>query len=213
MGYFVAIAGNMGVGKSTLTKRLSQFLHWEPYFEPVGENPYLADFYHDMHRFAFQSQIFFLSHRLKQHSSISHSPQSILQDRSVYEDAEVFARNLYEGGFMSDRDWHTYQNIYNTLIELLPKPDLIIYLHASVDAVMERIEKRGRDFEQGVDRVYLEHLQKLYDRFAVNFSLAPIMAVDTTYIDFSQDMESVEKLARDILVEITSPVRTLRAAR
>lgn len=213
MGYFVAIAGNMGVGKSTLTKSLGTFLNWQTYYEPVGENPYLADFYHDMARWAFHSQMFFLTHRLKQQSTIFHSPYSILQDRSVYEDAEIFARNLYESGFMSERDWQTYQNVYTTLIDLLPKPDLIIYLHAPVDVVMERIQNRGRNFEQTVDMDYLVHLQKLYDRFVMNFSLAPIMAVDTTSIDFTRDPKSVEQLARDILVEITSPVRTLRAAR
>src|SRR3989344_5565631 len=120
MPYFIAIAGNIGVGKSTLTKRLGEKLGWEIYLEPTTDNPYLADFYKDMKRWGFHSQIFFLTHRLEQHLALLQSGRTVVQDRSVYENAEVFARNLYEKDLMSERDWATYNRIYHNLIDLLP---------------------------------------------------------------------------------------------
>ena len=132
MKKFVAVAGNIGVGKSTLVEMLCEKLGWEPFYEPVAENPYLSDFYEDMPTWSFHSQIFFLSHRLRSHHDLANHPTSVIQDRSVYEDAEVFAQNLFRQGHIQPRDYQTYRELYETVIGFLPPPDLVIYLKASV---------------------------------------------------------------------------------
>ena len=142
--WFVAIAGNIGVGKSTLVERLSHKLGWAPFYEPVGENPYLADFYDDMQQWAFPSQVFFLTRRLQAHHQLTSHPTSAIQDRTVYEDAEVFAQNLSERGYMTGRDHATYRELYDVLKAFLPPPDLVVYLRASVDTLLTRIAARGR---------------------------------------------------------------------
>jgi deoxyadenosine/deoxycytidine kinase len=142
---FLAIAGNIGVGKSTLTGMLAGKMGWEPFYEAVDDNPYLADFYKDMRTWSFHSQIFFLTRRLRHHRQLLDHPGSVVQDRSVYEDAEIFARNLYEQGNMTDRDYDSYHELYRVLTEFLPPPDVVVYLRASVDTLLERIRKRGRD--------------------------------------------------------------------
>jgi len=146
---FIAIAGNIGVGKSTLTRLLSERLGWEPFYEAVSDNPYLADFYQDMTRYAFHSQIFFLSRRLRHHRRLLDF-NSVVQDRSVYEDAEIFARNLFEQCHILPRDYHTYRELYEVLIQFLPPPDLVVYLRASVPTLLDRISQRGRSFEQNI---------------------------------------------------------------
>src|SRR3990170_5770420 len=144
MKKFVAVAGNIGVGKSTLVALLCHRLGWQPFYEPVAENPYLVDFYADMRTWAFHSQIFFLTHRLRAHRQLLDHPTSAVQDRSVYEDAEIFARNLYERGHLGERDYRTYRQLYEVLTEFLPPPDLVLYLRASVDTLQQRIARRGR---------------------------------------------------------------------
>jgi len=141
--WFVAIAGNIGVGKSSLTGMLGEWLGWEPFFEAVSDNPYLADFYQDMARWSFHSQVFFLSRRLRHHHQLLQRPNSVVQDRTVYEDAEVFACNLYRQGLMSERDYRSYRELYEVLSALLPPPDLVVYLRASVPTLMARIAQRG----------------------------------------------------------------------
>ena len=160
---YVAVAGNIGVGKSTLVDLLCKSLGWDPFFEPVSENPYLPDFYKDMAAWAFHSQIYFLIHRLRVHHSILTHPNSVLQDRSVYEDAEIFARNLYLQKQINERDYATYRELYGTLIAFLPPPDLVIYLQASVPTLQKRIALRGREFEKGISSEYLTNLNALYD--------------------------------------------------
>lgn len=139
MKKFIAVAGNIGVGKSTLVTLLCKQLKWEPFYEPVGENPYLVDFYADMASWSFHSQIFFLTRRLRSHHQLSQHPTSVVQDRSVYEDAEIFAQNLYLQGHIKERDYETYRELYETITQVLPPPDLVIYLRASVDTLMDRI--------------------------------------------------------------------------
>src|SRR5829696_1703449 len=156
--YFVAIAGNIGVGKSSLTTLLAQRLGWEPFFEAVVENPYLADFYADMKAWSFHSQVFFLSRRLYDHKALMDHPTSVLQDRTVYEDAEIFARNLYRQGLMSEREWNSYWDLYTSVAQLLPSPDLVVYLQASVETLQKRIGLRGRDFERSISGEYLAQL-------------------------------------------------------
>ena len=162
---FVAIAGNIGVGKTTLTRLLSQKLRWRAYYEKVIDNPYLAPFYDDMNRWSFHLQIYFLSHRFKSQKEISDWPDSCIQDRSIYEDVEIFARTLSEQGFMTEVDYKNYRLLFATMVDFLRKPDLIIYLRASVDRLVERILSRGRDFEQTIDREYLERLGQAYERW------------------------------------------------
>ena len=196
--YFITIAGNIGVGKSTLVSLLAERNGWEPVFEAVTENPYLADFYRDMRRWSFPSQVFFLSRRLQQHHYLLQQPGSIIQDRSVYEDAEIFARNLYEQGDMSDRDWSCYRDLYRTLTLLLQPPDLVIYLRASVPTLRRRIAGRGRDFEQEILDDYLARLNHLYDEWSYNFSLSPVLTIDTNGLDYVQNEEHLEVIWQKI---------------
>lgn len=181
---FVAVAGNIGVGKSTLVEMLCKKLGWEPFYEPVAENPYLADFYSDMPAWSFHSQIFFLSHRLRSHHDIADHPTSVIQDRSVYEDAEVFAQNLYYQGHIRSRDYKTYRELYETVIGFLPPPDLVIYLRASVPTLMRRIESRGRDYESHIEADYLAGLNDLYESWIAGFTLCPVLTVPADALDY-----------------------------
>ena len=190
--YFITIAGNIGVGKSTLVRLLAERNGWEPVYEAVTENPYLADFYGDMRRWAFQSQVFFLSRRLQQHHLLLQQPQSIIQDRSVYEDAEIFARNLFDQGDMSERDWSCYQDLYQTLTLLLKPPDLVIYLSASVPTLRRRISTRGRAYEKGISDSYLARLNTLYDSWSEKFLLSPVLTINTDGLDYVQNEAHLE---------------------
>lgn len=184
MKKFVAVAGNIGVGKSTLVSLLSGRLGWQPFFEPVGDNPYLADFYADMHSWSFHSQIFFLTRRLRAHRQLLDHPTSAIQDRSVYEDAEVFAQNLYRQGLMGERDYTSYHELYRVLSEFLPPPDLVVYLCATVPTLRERISRRGRDYERTISTEYLEQLNQLYEEWITTFSLCPVLTVPADDLDY-----------------------------
>lgn len=196
---FIAIAGNIGVGKSALTERLAHQLGWRVYLEPGVENPYLPDFYADMNRWAFHSQIFFLENRLRMHHELAQFGESVIQDRSVYENAEVFARLLAERGHLSPRDWQTYWSLYQTTISLLPPPALIIYLQASVPTLVERIRGRGRSFEQNIDQQYLSDLNRLYDEWAGATKVAPVLRISTDGINFVSDAPALEDVARQVI--------------
>jgi len=184
MKKFVAVAGNIGVGKSTLVEMLSRRLEWQPFFEPVGENPYLADFYADMQAWAFQSQVFFLTRRLLSHRQLLDHPTSAIQDRSVYEDAEVFARNLFVQGHIAPRDYQTYRDLYEVLTQFLPPPDLVVYLRASEDTLSNRIAIRGRDYEKTIEPAYLQQLNALYEEWIDGFTLCPILTVPADDLDY-----------------------------
>jgi len=160
---YVAIAGNIGVGKTTLTRMLSERLQWKAYYEKVIDNPYLADFYNDMKRWSFHLQVFFLSHRFKSQKEITEWPDSCIQDRSIYEDVEIFAHTLHKNGNMSDRDYKNYQDLFSIMVSYLRKPDLIVYLQADVPHLLEHIKRRGRDYEQTIDPAYLAELNTAYD--------------------------------------------------
>ncbi len=184
MKKFVAIAGNIGVGKSTLVQMLCEKLGWTPFLEPVAENPYLADFYRDMKTWAFHSQIFFLTHRLRAHHQLAQYPTSVIQDRSVYEDAEIFAHNLFLQGHIRPRDYQTYRELYLTVIEFLPPPDLVIYLRASVQTLLERLSRRGREYERTIPADYLASLNNLYESWIANFTLCPVLTVPADDLDY-----------------------------
>lgn len=184
MDKFIAIAGNIGVGKSTLVGMLSESLGWQPFYEPVTDNPYLAAFYEDMQAWAFHSQIYFLTRRLRIHRQLMNVEGSVIQDRSVYEDAEIFAHNLHLQDSISERDYATYQELYNVLVEFLPPPDLVIYLKASVATLLDRIAIRGRDYERSISADYLSQLNNLYDTWVDEFSLCPVLTVPCDNLDF-----------------------------
>ncbi len=192
--YFITIAGNIGVGKSTLVQLLTAQNDWDPVFEPVTENPYLADFYQDMTRWSFHSQIYFLSRRLQQHHELLQRKNSVIQDRSVYEDAEIFARNLYRQGNMGERDWQSYDELYQILGTMLQPPDLVIYLKASVPTLRQRIQQRGRDYERQISESYLTQLNTLYDEWADSFSLSPVLTVDTNNLNYVEYEEHLDKI-------------------
>jgi deoxyadenosine/deoxycytidine kinase len=181
---FVAVAGNVGVGKSTLTRLLAQKMGWEPFFEAVDENPYLADFYRDMRTWSFHSQIFFLTRRLRHHRQLMDYPNSVVQDRSVYEDAEIFARNLFNQGNMDPRDFASYRDLYEVLTEFLQPPDVVVYLRASVTTLANRIHQRGRDYERNISPDYLEQLNQLYEEWIDGFALSPVLIVPADKLDF-----------------------------
>jgi deoxyadenosine/deoxycytidine kinase len=193
---FVAIAGNIGVGKSTLTGILAEAFGWKPFYEAVDENPYLADFYADMKRWSFHSQVFFLSRRLQHHRQLVDHPGSVVQDRSVYEDAEIFAQNLYNQGQMSARDYQAYRDLYDGIRAFLPPPDLLVYLKSSVETLLARIKLRGRDFERDISPDYLQRLNGLYDDWIDRWDSCPVLVIPADEMDFQHDTT-----ARDMIVD------------
>lgn len=203
MKKFIVVAGNIGVGKSSLVELLGAHLGWEPFFEPVAENPYLTDFYRDMSGWSFHSQVFFLSHRLQIHLRLAQYAGSVIQDRSIYEDSEIFARNLSLQGNFSQRDYETYRSLYLTLIEFLPPPDLVIYLRASVPTLLKRIALRDRSYERKIAPEYLARLNTLYEDWIGNFSFCPVLTVpadDLDYVAHSRHLELVARKVQDKLM-------------
>jgi deoxyadenosine/deoxycytidine kinase len=209
---FVAVAGNIGCGKSTLTRLLSHQFNWEPYFESVDDNPYLSDFYADMRRWSFHLQVYFLSRRFMHQKQILESERSIIQDRTIYEDAEIFARNLYEIGQMDERDYRNYRELFKVMTNYLKAPDLLIYLRASVDTLLRQIAMRGRDFEKGITREYLEQLNRHYEHWILHYNLGPLLCVESDAIDFVKNgdhflkiVASVQSKLQEIGASVSSP--------
>ncbi len=199
---FVAIAGNIGSGKSSLTRLLSEKFGWTPYYESVADNPYLHDFYADMKRWSFSLQVYFLSNRFRSHKAISEGPTSVVLDRIIYEDAEIFARNLYEMGNMEERDYKNYVALYEVMTEYLRPPDLLIYLRANVDTLLKQIALRGRDFEQSIRREYLEQLNTHYERWIRNYRHGPVLVVESDSLDFVNRPEDLRTIADMIKAKV-----------
>ena len=189
----IAIAGNIGSGKTTLTKLLAARYGWTPRFEPVGNNPYLEDFYHDMNRWSFNLQVYFLNKRFKEVVEISKSTDTIIQDRTIYEDACIFAPNLHDQGYMSDRDFKNYTDLFNLMMSLVKKPQLMIYIRSSIPTLVKHIEKRGRDYEKSIRIDYLTGLQKRYDDWLSTYD-GELITIDGDKINFEDSKEDFRKI-------------------
>ena len=181
---YVAIAGNIGAGKSSLSRVLADYYQWDVFYESVEDNPYLEDFYKDMQRWSFDLQVYFLSSRFKHQRLIQESDRSIVQDRSIYEDAEIFAHNLYLMGLMSERDYQNYVSLFSIMTSYLKPPDLLIFLKASVPTLVSHIQSRGRAFETSIRIDYLERLNELYDAWFARYDLGPKLQIDVDQYDF-----------------------------
>ena len=197
---FVAVAGNIGSGKSSLTRLLSSANGWTPMYESVEDNPYLSDFYKDMRRWSFQLQVYFLSNRFRSHKSITEGSRSVVLDRVIYEDAEIFARNLFEIGNMEERDYNNYVALYNVMTEYLHPPDLLIYLRASMPTLLRQISLRGRDFEQSISREYLEQLNRHYERWISHYTKGKVLIIESDNLDYvnrKEDLDRVMAMVRE----------------
>lgn len=181
---FVLVAGNIGAGKTSLTERLGARLGWQTAYESVADNPYLADFYTDMKAWAFHLQVFFLGHRAEQHLAMARLPGSAIVDRSIYEDAEIFARASLELGNVSERDYRTYRRLYELVVGALPAPDLLLYLRTPVAVLLERIRARGRPIERGITAEYLALLERHYDEWLARFDVCPVLTLPSDDLDF-----------------------------
>jgi deoxyadenosine/deoxycytidine kinase len=181
---FILIAGNIGVGKTSLAERLGGRMGWTTGFESVVDNPYLADFYADMRQWSFHLQVFFLGHRAQQHLALANHPQSAIADRSIYEDAHIFARVLHQLGNMDERDYESYRHVYDLIVANLPRPDLLLYLTASVPILIKRIRRRARPIEEGITAEYLALLDSYYEEWLSNFDLCPVLTIRTHRLDY-----------------------------
>lgn len=199
MKKFIIVSGNIGCGKSSLTDLLSKRLGWTPYYEVVENNPYLEDFYKDMKKWSFHLQIFFLSKRFIHHQEILKNPASVVQDRSIYEDVEIFAKNLNEQGYMENRDYENYRELFKVMTQFLTPPDLIVYLQASVSTLLQRISLRGRDYEKTISEEYLNQLNILYETWVEDFNICPILKVPADNLDFVKHPEHLKLITDKIL--------------
>ena len=189
----IAIAGNIGSGKTTLTTLLAKRYGWIPRFEPVDNNPYLSDFYADMARWSFNTQIYFLNKRFKEVVEISRSPETVIQDRTIFEDARIFAPNLHAQGLMSDRDFENYTDLFDLMISLVKLPDLMIYIRSTIPTLVAQIQKRGREFEQGIRIDYLEGLGRRYEEWIEGYK-GNLIIVDGDNLKFGESAEDLQKV-------------------
>ncbi len=189
---FVLVAGNIGAGKTSLTERLAARMGWHAAYESVADNPYLADFYADMHAWSFHLQVFFLGHRAAQHKALAEDRQSAIIDRSIYEDAFIFARALYEMGHMTERDYLSYRRLFDVVVGELPSPDLLIYLRAPMPVLMERISRRGRAIESGISADYLSLLDRYYDEWLKDFAICPVLMIQSDNLDFAHRSDHLD---------------------
>ena len=190
----IAVAGNIGAGKTTLTELLAKHYRWTPQFEDVEHNPYLNDFYEDMPRWSFNLQVYFLNNRLKQLLEIQNATQTVIQDRTIYEDAQIFAPNLHEMGLMPKRDFDNYYQFFETVKSMLRPPDLLIYLNASVPTLVGNIQKRGREYEENIRLDYLKRLNEYYNNWISKYKEGPLLIVDADTNRFAEDVEDLGKI-------------------
>ncbi len=194
----IAIAGNIGAGKTTLTLQLAQHYGWEPFIESVEHNPYLKDFYEDMPRWAFHLQVYFLSSRFKQVIKIFQQPRNLVQDRSIYEDAYIFANNLYTSGLMSPRDYNNYLQLFESMTSLISPPDLLVYLRADLPKLLSQIGKRGRDYEANISTDYLQSLNTHYENWIKDYKLGRLLIIDVNHLDFVYNQQHLNFIINQV---------------
>lgn len=195
---FIGIAGNIGVGKTTFTSFLAKEFNLKDIYESVSDNPYLSDFYGDMHRWSFNLQVYFLHHRFASIIDIENSHNGFVQDRTIYEDVEIFSKNLHDMGYLDDRDWKTYSDLFLNMTKFLKSPDIIIYLRADLDVLLERINNRNRNYEATIDPEYLKRLNLMYDEWIENITWTKVLIIDTNTFNIFQDKDTLESIFKDI---------------
>ena len=201
--HLVVVAGNIGVGKTSLTERMGDRLGWRTDFESVADNPYLPDFYADMRTWSFHLQVFFLGHRAEQYLEAAQDSRSSILDRSIYEDSYIFARALHHLDNLTERDYLAYRRLFNLVVEGMPRPDLLIYLKAPVDVLMERIERRARGIETGITTEYLSLLDSFYDEWLAHFDLCPVLTIRTDDLDYVNQPKALEVVTERITATLS----------
>ncbi len=199
----ILVAGNIGSGKTSLTERIGARLGWRTAYESVTDNPYLPDFYRDMRAWSFHLQIYFLGHRAQQHLDMWNDPRSAIIDRSIYEDAAIFARALHHLGNLNERDYQTYRKVFDLVIRTLPPPSLLIYLKAPVEVLIERIRQRGREIESSITPQYLQLLESFYDDWIRTFDLCPVLTIRTDDLDFVHQSRHLDTVVQRIQEKLT----------
>ena len=194
----VAVAGNIGAGKTTLTTMLAKHYKWTPHYEDNEHNPYLVDFYEDMQRWSFNLQVYFLNHRLKNLLEIRNGKNTVIQDRTIHEDANIFAPNLFEMGLMTKRDFENYESFYETLKQLVKPPDLLIYLKGSIPALVDQIQKRGREYEENIRLDYLKRLNEFYNKWIEKYKDGPLLVIDIDHLNFAEKEEDLAEVIKRI---------------
>ncbi|ALI97992.1 deoxynucleoside kinase [Rufibacter tibetensis] len=198
----IAIVGNIGAGKTTLATKLAQHYKWEVFLEAVDDNPYLKDFYDDMPRWAFHLQVFFLNSRFNQVIQINERTSGVVQDRTIYEDAFIFAKNLHHSGMMSDRDYQNYFSLFQSMTKMVKAPDLLVYLKADLPKLIGQIQKRGRDYEDNISLAYLKNLNEHYEQWIAGYKHGKLLVVDVNNIDFVQNPEDLGVIIDRINIEL-----------
>ena len=194
----IGIAGNIGVGKTTLCQKLSEIFSLEPIYESVIDNPYLSDFYSDMERWSFNLQIYFLYHRFSSQIKLSNIKKGFIQDRTIYEDKEIFARNLKDHNYMSKRDWNTYKSLFDNMVKFIHEPNLIIYLKANTDNLISRIKLRNRNFEKDISSEYIHSLNVYYNKWISKIDKDKVLIVDTNNFNIFKDLDQLDQIVKSI---------------
>ena len=194
----IGVAGNIGAGKTTITQKLAGKFNWEPVYESVVDNPYLSDFYKNMNRWSFNLQIYFLYHRFSSQVKLKDIVGGFIQDRTIYEDKEIFAKNLNDLKFMSNRDWETYKSLFDNMTMFISKPDLIIYLKASTDTLLSRIKNRDREFEKNIDPEYIHSLNLYYDRWINKLDKKNTLIINTNKFNIFKDLDRLQEIFKEV---------------
>lgn len=198
----IAISGNIGSGKTTLTEMLAKHYNWQPEYENVEGNPYLADFYENMYKWAFQLQVYFLNSRFEQMNKVKIGQKTVIQDRTIYEDAHIFAKSLYEQGFLKNRDYKTYRSLFDSMIQFVKPPNLLIYLKADIGKLMHNIEVRGRDYERAIRIDYLKDINANYEDWIKKYNGGRLLLIDVNDMDFVKNSEDFSEIVSKIDVEL-----------
>jgi len=201
----IAVSGNIASGKTTLAEKLARHYKWTPLFEAVDQNPYLEDFYKDMKRWAFQLQVYFLNSRFNQVKNVRELKGTVIQDRTIYEDAYIFAANLFKSGLITDRDYHNYLDLFNSMLKFVEPPDLLIYLQADIPILVSQIQKRGRDYETLIQLDYLKNLNELYQQWIDQYTLGKLLIININELDFVSNAQDFSSIIERIDGEIYGP--------